>query len=84
MEKTIQERLDNIIKQIDQSIDVNDLNEFTDLLVDYNFDSLSIISLIVEIEEEFKIQYPDEYLVLDEMRYYSKLLQNIEILLDKK
>lgn len=83
MKESIQVRLDNIIKQIDQSVDVNDLNEFTDLFVDYNFDSLSIITLIVQIEEEFKIQYPDEYLVMEDMRYYSKLLQNIEKLIEK-
>ena len=82
--KNIQERLDSLINQIDHSVDVNDLNQSTDLCVDYNFDSISIITLVVRIEEEFKIEFPNEYLIFEELRYYSKLLHNVNTLVEKK
>lgn len=84
MEKRIQIQLDSLIKQIDPSIDVNDLNETTDLCVDYGFDSLSLITLVVRIEDEFKIIFPDEYLALEELRYYSRLLHNVETVLNNQ
>ena len=46
------------------------------------FDSIEFINLIVEIENEFEIYIPDEYLVPGAINSYNEILHMIKCLLD--
>ena len=68
----------NIIYELDKLISqnhniglINEYNDETDLISDCDYDSLSIIQLVVQIEETFQIELPDEFLDLDYLRSYS-------------
>ena len=51
--------------------------------VDYepNNDSISFISSIVSLEEEFNIEFPDEYLLIEKMNNINNICLIIESLL---
>lgn len=51
----------------------NELNIFTDLINDLMYDSLSIIQLVVQIEDEFGVEIPDEDLDISKLRQYKWL-----------
>ena len=53
--------------------DAIDLNDNTDLIDDFDFDSINIISLVICLEKEFDIEIPDEFLLLENMRSYVKI-----------
>ena len=42
-----------------------DILEYVDLVDDLGMDSINFISLIIELEAEFDIQIPDEWLQMD-------------------
>lgn len=43
-----------------------------------NMDSISFISAIVSIEQEFEIEFPDEFLMLSRLDSVKKLVEIIE------
>ena len=49
--------------------------------IDEDIDSLTYISFIVEIEEEFNISIPDEYLQADIIETYDDVAEMIQQLL---
>lgn len=61
---SIKERLKSVIYKVMDS-DNRLINDNTNLIDDLNFDSLSMVSLIVEIESEFNIVLDDEDLELE-------------------
>jgi acyl carrier protein len=63
--------LDKLISGNPDIPEINELNDQTDLVSDYSFDSLSIIQLVVKIEEKFNIEINDEFLNLDYLRNYK-------------
>ncbi len=50
---------------------VNELNMFTDLINDLSYDSLSIIQLVVQVEEAFDLEILDEDLDFAKLRKYE-------------
>ena len=46
-----------------------------------DIDSIQLISIIVEIEEEFEIEIPDEYLVVDFIENFDHIVDTIEEIL---
>lgn len=63
------EIIDSKIKDFDVSIEhVNE--ELTDL----GMDSITFISIIVALEEEFECEFPDEKLLLSEMNTIQKII----------
>ena len=58
--------------------------EFVDLIDDLGMDSVNFISLIVELEAEFDIQIPDEWLLMDKFRECSSILSAVEELIAQK
>lgn len=42
------------------------------------FDSISIISLVIELEKEFDFEFCDDYLRLEYLRQYSWIVEFIE------
>ena len=58
-----------------------DVLEYVDLTDDLGMDSVSFISLIIELEAEFDIQIPDEWLMTDKFQNYSLIYDAVETLL---
>ena len=50
----------NIIQTIQQQLNRKDINITTDLIDETNADSLDMVEIIVDIENEFDLQIPDE------------------------
>lgn len=57
----------------DKGIDI-DLLEYVDLIDDLGMDSLTFISIVVEIESRFQIVVPDDMLMLDGFRTLDDIL----------
>jgi acyl carrier protein len=73
---SVTEKLNFVILQcakLSQDIESIMFNDYTDLVDDLSFDSINIISLVIQLESEFNIQIPDDYLLYEELRNYSKL-----------
>lgn len=57
---------------------INDI-DFEDIFNSFGYDSINIISLIVQIEEEYNIQIDDEYLdkkYLNNINSLTKIISN--------
>ncbi len=70
MEKSeVKKELIDLIIEVfkNQEFDAN-IIEYADLLEDLGMDSLSFISLVIEIESHFNIMIPDETLLLDNFK----------------
>lgn len=61
-----------------KKVDNNLIDKNTDLINDLGFDSIEIIELIVEIENEFKIEIADDDINMNILTTYSELLSMIE------
>lgn len=57
--------------------ETNELNIYTDLINDYSYDSLSIMQLVVSVEEAFDIRIDDDALELENLRSYSWWIEYI-------
>ena len=86
MEKRkIKEKVLEILSHLFQTSGVDtDVLEYVDLIDDLGMDSVNFISLIVELEVEFDIQIPDEWLLIDKFRECSSILSAVEELIVKK
>ena len=69
-------RIDTIIvNSSNEAINEQLLNDDTDLVSDLMFDSISIISLVIELEKEFDFEFCDDYLRLEYLRPYSWIVE---------
>ena len=67
-------KLKAIIKDIvTEDIDVNVINDDTVLTDDLGFDSVQIISLIVELESQFNIEIEDNDLDIEKITVFESL-----------
>ena len=63
------------------NVDISNMDtEQTEIVMD----SITFISIIVALEEEFDIEIPDEYLLLTEMNTISKMTDVISAVLDNQ
>lgn len=73
--KEIQEKLNAIIYNVSgNNISIEDDINLVD---DLSFDSLMIMELIMEIEDEFKITFDDSMFSISRLSSYSKILEYI-------
>lgn len=76
----IEIKLKEIIVTIKSNgIDICSINNKTNLTTDLGFDSLEIVELIVELENEFNIEFDDDDLDIENITVFHKLLETIEI-----
>lgn len=61
----------------DSGVD-KDILEYTDLMDDLGMDSITFISIIVEIEDVFNIIVPDDMLLIENFRNVDSIIQIIE------
>lgn len=74
----LQEELKKVIINVATSnINVSDINDDTVLTRDLGFDSVQIISLIVEIEAQFNIEIEDEDLDIEKLTVFNNLYSTI-------
>ena len=75
----INQRLKELIVNVaTNDIDVDNINEKTILTTDLGYDSVQIIGLIVELENEFHIEIEDDDLEIENLTVFIKLLEMIE------
>lgn len=55
-----------------------DIIEYIDLIDDAGMDSITFISIVVEIESKFNITVPDEMLVMDNFRNVDGIVTLVE------
>lgn len=73
----------DMIKKLEISVDLKEA--FDDLTNNYWFDSITFISLIIEIELNFKITIPNESLLMDNFMSINGIVEVIEkCLIDNK
>lgn len=61
----------------DSGVD-KDVLEYTDLLDDLGMDSITFISIIVEIEDVFEITVPDDLLLMESFRNVNSIIQIVQ------
>ncbi len=75
----IRKELIEICSHIFQYSDLsNDVLEYLDFADDLGMDSVSFVSLVIEIENYFNITIPDDMLVLDNFRRIDTIVPIIE------
>ena len=61
----------------DSGVD-KDILEYTDLMDDLGMDSITFISIVVEIEDVFEITVPDDLLLMENFRNVDSIIQIVE------
>lgn len=81
----IKERIIDILDKLfsDVGIDKNML-EFVDLIDDLGMDSIFFVSLMIELETEFGIRIPDEWMMLNKFQNFYLISNVVETLLNEK
>lgn len=68
--------IEKVIKIVDSNIKDVDVSTVyvNEELTDLGMDSITFISIIVALEEEFECEFPDEKLLLSEMNTVQKII----------
>ena len=74
MENTVKERLLEILEELDPEVDYESC---TTLIDDHYIDSLSLISLIADLEEEYDISIPTVEIVPDNFNSVIQIMDMI-------
>ncbi|MDR3046759.1 MAG: phosphopantetheine-binding protein [Bacteroidales bacterium] len=69
----IEKILDNLKK-----FDINIADLEADFITENNIDSITFIEIIINLEEEFSILIPEEYLLIERMNTVSKIAEVIK------
>lgn len=64
---------ETIVGTASREVQVSDINDNTVLTDDLGFDSVQIISLIVELEEQFNMEIEDDDLEIEKLTIYKNL-----------
>ena len=76
------QEIKNIMEEI--GLDVSDIGNDDIDLSEYIVDSLMFINFVVELENKFNVDLPDEYLDVDVLKSFNALSTLIEELLKEK
>lgn len=75
MDKNIKAKLiEMIIQNARKNISSEDIKEKTLLIEDLEYDSINLIELMVEIEQEFDIEFLSTEMVIDNINCFGSLL----------
>lgn len=72
------ELIDILAEQFADSGINRDILEYTDFIDDLGMDSIAFISIIIEIEDLFKITIPDDILLMENFRSVDSIIGIIE------
>lgn len=86
IEKSIlKEKIIEALKKLFSNSEVDeDVFEYVDLIDDLGMDSISFVSLIIQLEVEFDIQIPDDWLQMERFRDCSLIISAVEELITQK
>lgn len=77
MEYEFEKRLKKIISNCGYEIDASQINMKSDLVRDFDFTSINLIELVVEVESEFDIEFDDDDLVFSIITSYGELVKKV-------
>lgn len=81
----IKEKIIELLSNLFYDFDVDeDVIEYADLIDDLGMDSVNFISLIIELETEFNIQIPDDWLLVERFREFSLIFSAVKRLIEKR
>ena len=83
--ETIKQEVIELISELfkDKGFDI-DILEYVDLIDDLGMDSITFISIVVEIEAHFDIEVPDDMLLLEKFKCVDDIVSIVENELSKK
>ena len=85
MTETIKQEVIELISELfkDKGFD-NDILEYVDLIDDLGMDSITFISIVVEVEAHFGMEVPDDMLLMDNFKKVDNIVNIIVNELDSK
>ena len=83
--ETIKQEVIELISELfkDKGFDI-DIIEYVDLIDDLGMDSITFISIVVEIEAHFDIEVPDDMLLLENFKCVDDIVSIVKNELSKK
>jgi acyl carrier protein len=83
--ETIKQEVIELISELfkDKGYDI-DILEYVDLIDDLGMDSITFISIVVEVEARFNIEVPDDMLLLENFKCVDDIVSVVENELSKK
>ena len=80
--ETIKQEVIELISELfkDKGFDI-DILEYVDLIDDLGMDSITFISIVVEVEAHFGIEVPDDMLLLENFRYLKNIVHTLSSIL---
>ena len=83
--ETIKQEVIELISELfkDKGFDI-DIIEYVDLIDDMGMDSITFISIVVEVEAHFGIEVPDDMLLLEKFKCVDDIVSVVENELSKK
>ena len=83
--ETIKQEVIELISELfkDNGFDI-DILEYVDLIDDLGMDSITFISIVVEVEAHFNIEVPDDMLLMDNFKKVDNIVNIIMNELDSK
>lgn len=77
------EHIEKIVSIVDSIIEKAVITSLMldDDLRQIGMDSISFIRIVVSLEDEFAIEFPDDYLLIEKMSTLNKIISTVELLL---
>ncbi len=81
----MEQKLKEILTRIStSSYSPDDIREDTDLVMDLQYDSVQWITLIVELEEQFSVEFENDLLLMESLQTYGQLRRTLSDMLKKE
>ena len=72
-------KLKEVIVSCGEAIVLEQIDENTDLVRDFGYNSINIIQLVVELESVFNIEVDDENLLQEKLSPYKSLVEILKV-----
>jgi acyl carrier protein len=77
-------KLRELIVSCGDGVELEKINEETDIVRDFGFNSINIIQLVVEMESTFDIEVDDENLLQEKLSPYKSLVEMLRAKLSEE
>lgn len=84
MTDSVKKKIEDIILENSSSYVNPIINNNADLIDDLGVDSISLITIIVEIESTFNIEFPDDLLIINKIRNFNHLVQTVKSIIERE
>lgn len=78
MNEIIREKLKDLVASVSVQIDRDSILMESNLIDDLMFDSITMMELVIEIEETFNIELSEDELVMEKFESFEKLCNLVE------